>query len=197
MRVRRTRAKEVSECNWERFFLMMSSTRIPMYRSKAMCIMPRKTCDSGVKKNVTVDYAQFILIPFSVNDDCANCGQIQNLRDDEHDVSDHARIGQKEQGCQEPKAIGPDAYSSRAVFLYQVSNLGNVSCRNYTSTHKPQDLRQPHKYLQSRRTLLSGRYLRGHSTFHVWQLRCKPVLRDDAILDAATRTCCTSKTPPY
>ncbi len=33
-------------------------------------------------------YAQFVLIPFSVNDDCADCDQIQNLRDDDHDVSD-------------------------------------------------------------------------------------------------------------
>ena len=29
MRLRRTRAKEVRECNWERFLLMMSSTQIP------------------------------------------------------------------------------------------------------------------------------------------------------------------------
>jgi hypothetical protein len=29
MRLRRTRAKEVRECNWEWFVLMMSSTRIP------------------------------------------------------------------------------------------------------------------------------------------------------------------------
>ena len=82
-----------------------------------------------------------VLIPLSINDDCADCGQIQNLRDDEHDVSDHARIGQEEQGCKKPKAIGPDAYSGRAVFLYQVSNLGNINRGNYTSPDKPQDLR--------------------------------------------------------
>jgi hypothetical protein len=77
-----------------------------------------------------VHYAQFVLIPFSINDDCADCDQIQNLRDDEHDVSDHARIGQEEQRCQEPKAVRRDAYSGRAMFLYQVSNLGNVSRGN-------------------------------------------------------------------
>jgi hypothetical protein len=99
-----------------------------------------------VKKKLTVHYAKFALVPSCVNDDCADCGQIQNPRDDEHDVSDHARIGQEEQGSQEPKAIGPDAYSGRAVFFYQMANLGNVSCGNYTSSDKSQDLRQTHEY---------------------------------------------------
>ena len=65
-------------------------------------------------------YAKFVLIPSWINEDRADCDQIQNLRDDEHDVSDYARIGQEKQGSQKPKAIGPDAYSGRAVFFDQV-----------------------------------------------------------------------------
>ena len=82
---------------------------------------------------------KFVLILSGVNDDCADCREIQCLRDDEHDVSDHARVGQEEQGSQKPTSINPDAYSGRAVFLDQVSNLGNVSRRDYTSSYEPQD----------------------------------------------------------
>jgi hypothetical protein len=67
-----------------------------------------------------VHCAKYVLIPSGVNDDCADCRQIQNLRDDEQNVSDHARMGKEEQGSPEPKTISPDAHSGRAMFLAQM-----------------------------------------------------------------------------
>jgi len=81
----------------------------------------------GVRGRVAMYQTEFVRIPSSVNDDCEDCGQVQNLRDDEHNVSDHARIGQEQQGGQKPEVrsemitVGDAVRSCRRAKTYRKS----------------------------------------------------------------------------